>query len=89
MPEEATHCGIELMTKYTKVTPWQVQQIWNATDLHPHRLKTFKISNDPEFSEKVIDIVGLYMNPTENAVVLSIDEKRVCPPSSSVFGWRR
>ena len=44
-------------------------------DLQPHRLKTFKISNDPKFADKVIDIVGLYMNPPDNAVVLSVDEK--------------
>ena len=47
----------------------------HTADLRPHRLKTFKISNDPEFADKVIDIVGLYMNPPENAVVLSVDEK--------------
>ncbi|MFT7458340.1 MAG: hypothetical protein ACI909_001013 [Planctomycetota bacterium] len=41
----------------------------------PHRLKTFKLSNDPEFAEKVIDIVGLYMNPTANTMVLFVDEK--------------
>ena len=75
IPEEATHWSIELMAKYAEITPWQVRQIWAAADLRPHRLKTFKISNDPEFSEKVIDIVGLYMNPPENAIVLSVDEK--------------
>lgn len=75
IPEEASHWSIELMAKYAEVTPWQVRQIWKAADLRPHRLKTFKISNDPKFSEKVIDIVGLYMNPPENAVVLSVDEK--------------
>jgi transposase len=75
IPQEATHWSIELMAKYAEVTAWQVRQIWQAADLRPHRLKTFKISNDPEFSDKVIDIVGLYMNPPENAVVLSVDEK--------------
>ena len=74
-PQEATHWSIELMAKYAEVTPWQVRQIWKAADLRPHRLKTFKISNDPEFAEKVVDIVGLYMNPPDNAVVLSVDEK--------------
>jgi DDE superfamily endonuclease len=52
-----------------------VRQIWNAAELKPHRLKNFKISNDPNFAEKVIDIVGLYMNPPENAPVFSVDEK--------------
>ncbi len=75
IPQEATHWSIELMARYAQVTPWQVRQIWKAADLRPHRLKTFKISNDPQFAEKVIDIVGLYMNPPDNAVVLSVDEK--------------
>ena len=75
IPQEATHWSIELMAKYADVTPWQVRQIWKAADLRPHRLKTFKISNDPDFAEKVVDIVGLYMNPPENAVILSVDEK--------------
>lgn len=76
IPQEATHWSIELMAKYAEVTPWQVRQIWKAADLRPPRLKTFKISNDPEFSDKVIDIVGLSMNPPENAVILSVEEKR-------------
>ncbi len=75
VPQEATHWSIELMASYADVTPWQVRQIWKAADLRPHRLKTFKISNDPQFAEKVVDIIGLYMNPPENAVVLSVDEK--------------
>lgn len=75
IPEEATHWSIELMARYAEVTPWQVRQIWKAADLRPHRLKTFKISSDPAFADKVVDIVGLYMNPPSNAVVLSVDEK--------------
>ncbi len=75
IPEEATHWSIELMARYAEVTPWQVRQIWKAADLRPHRINTFKISNDPAFADKVVDIVGLYMNPPENAVVLSVDEK--------------
>lgn len=63
------------MAKYAGVTTWQVRQIWEAANLKPHRLQTFKISNDPDFAEKVIDVVGLYMNPPDNAVVLSVDEK--------------
>ncbi len=75
IPQESTHWSIELMSRYAGVTPWQVRQIWKAADLRPHRLKTFKISSDPEFADKVIDIIGLYMNPPENAVILSVDEK--------------
>jgi transposase len=75
IPKEATHWSVSLMAKYAGVTTWQVRQIWQAADLKPHRLRTFKISNDPDFSEKVVDIVGLYMNPPENALVLCVDEK--------------
>ena len=75
IPHEATHWSIRLMARYAKVTTWQVRQIWDAADLKPHRIKSFKISNDPQFAEKVVDVVGLYMNPPDNAVVLSVDEK--------------
>jgi len=75
IPKEATHWSVRLMAKAAGITTWQVRQAWEAADLKPHRLKTFKISNDPEFAEKVIDVVGLYMNPPDNAVVLSVDEK--------------
>jgi transposase len=75
IPHEATHWSVRLMAKYAGVTTWQVRQIWEAANLKPHRLQTFKISNDPDFAEKVIDVVGLYMNPPDNAIVLSIDEK--------------
>jgi len=75
VPHEATHWSVQLMAEYAGITTWQVRQIWKAADLKPHRLKTFKISNDPNFAEKVVDIVGLYMNPPSNALVLSVDEK--------------
>jgi transposase len=75
IPQEATHWSVSLMAEYAGITTWQVRQIWKAADLKPHRLKTFKISNDPDFSEKVVDIVGLYMNPPDNAMVLCVDEK--------------
>ncbi|MEW5249697.1 IS630 family transposase [Microbulbifer discodermiae] len=75
IPHESTHWSVSLMAKYAGVTTWQVRQIWNAADLKPHRLRTFKISNDPQFAEKVVDIVGLYMDPPDNALVLCVDEK--------------
>ena len=75
LPEEATQWSERLMAAHAGVTPYQVRKIWKAADLQPHRLKTFKVSNDPHFAEKVVDIVGLYMNPPSNAVVLSVDEK--------------
>lgn len=75
IPEEATHWSLRLMAKYAGVTRWQVQQVWQAADLKPHRIRSFKISQDPEFAEKVADVVGLYLRPPDNALVLSVDEK--------------
>lgn len=75
IPRESTHWSVRLMAKAAGITTWQVRQIWEAANLKPHRLKTFKISNDPQFAEKVVDVVGLYMNPPDNAAVLSVDEK--------------
>lgn len=75
IPEEATHWSTRLMAQYADVTQWQVRKVWAAADLKPHRIKTFKISNDPRFAEKVIDVVGLYLNPPDDAMVLSVDEK--------------
>ncbi len=75
IPKEATHWSTRLMARYSGATQWQVRQVWAASLLKPHRLKTFKISNDPQFAEKVLDVVGLYLNPPDNAMVLSVDEK--------------
>lgn len=75
IPKEATHWSTRLMAKYSGATQWQVRRVWAASLLKPHRLKTFKISNDPQFAEKVLDVVGLYLNPPDNAMVLSVDEK--------------
>ena len=63
------------MARYAGVTQWQVRQVWRAADLKPHRLKTFTLSHDPQFAEKVIDVVGLSLDPPDNALVLSVDEK--------------
>ena len=52
-----------------------MRQVWQAADVKPHPLKTFKLSRDPQFAEKVIDVGGLYLNPPDNALVLSVDEK--------------
>ncbi len=75
IPKESTHWSTRLMAKYSGATQWQVRQVWATALLKPHRLKTFKISNDPEFAEKVLDVVGLYLSPPDNAMVLSVDEK--------------
>ena len=52
-----------------------MQRIWSDLGLAPHRVDTFKVSNDPQFDEKLIDVVGLYLNPPEQAIVLCMDEK--------------
>lgn len=75
IPHEATNWSVRLMAKAAGVTTWQVRQIWESADLKPHRLKTFKISKDPQFADKVVDVVGLYLNPPDHAMVLCVDEK--------------
>jgi len=52
-----------------------MQRVWSARGLKPHRIETFKLSNDPHFEEKLVDVVGLYLNPPEKAIVLCADEK--------------
>ena len=74
-PPNATHWSCRSMAKAQGVSPATVQRIWDAHGLKPHRVKTFKLSKDPHFVEKLTDVVGLYMNPPEKAVVLCVDEK--------------
>jgi transposase/transposase-like protein len=74
-PEGQTHWSCRTMAKRVGVSPATVQRIWAARGLQPHRVETFKLSNDPRFEEKLIDVVGLYLNPPEKAVVLCMDEK--------------
>jgi transposase len=74
-PGEATHWSGRAMAKAVGISLRAVQRLWEAHRLQPHRIRTFKRSNDPAFAEKVEDIVGLYMSPPAHAVVLSIDEK--------------
>ncbi len=62
------------MAKATGVSESTVGRIWRAHGLKPHRGRTFKLSNDPRFAEKLEDVAGLYRNPPENALVLSCDE---------------
>ena len=63
------------MAKHIGISVSSVQRIWRAHGLQPHKMRLFKLSKDPRFAEKVVDIVGLYVSPPEHAVVLSIDEK--------------
>jgi transposase len=74
-PEGATHWSRTSMASAMGVSPSTVGRIWKANGLKPHRASTFKLSNDKHFEEKLEDIVGLYLSPPENAIVLSCDEK--------------
>ena len=74
-PQQGTHWSIRQIAEETRVSKSTVHRIWQAFGIEPHRQKHFKLSNDPFFVEKVRDIVGLYLNPPENAVVLCVDEK--------------
>ena len=74
-PHEATHWTGRAMAQAAGISLRSVQRIWAAHDLQPHRVRTFKRSRDPQFADKLIDIVGLYVDPPAHAVVLSIDEK--------------
>jgi transposase len=74
-PANATHWSTRTMAKQAGISEASVRRIWKAHGLKPHRTTTFKLSNDPRFAEKLEDIVGLYLNPPEHALVLSLDEK--------------
>lgn len=74
-PKGATHWSTRSMAEASGLSRSTVNRIWRKFNLKPHRTKTFKLSNDPQFVEKVRDIVGLYMNPPDRAVVLCVDEK--------------
>ena len=75
MPAAATHWSTRSMAKATGVSISTVHRIWRAFSLQPHRSETFKLSTDPLFVEKVRDIVGLYLDPPDRALVLCVDEK--------------
>lgn len=74
-PANATHWSRTKMAERSGLSPSTIGRIWKAFDLKPHRAEGFKLSNDPLFVEKVHDVVGLYLNPPEAAVVLCVDEK--------------
>lgn len=74
-PKDGTHWTIRSIAKETKLSRPTVHRIWNAFGLQPHRQRHFKLSTDPFFVEKVRDIVGLYLNPPDKAMVLCVDEK--------------
>lgn len=74
-PENATHWSTRTMAEATGVSAASIRRIWRAHGLKPHLERTFKVSNDPLFAEKLEAIVGLYLNPPEHAIVLCADEK--------------
>jgi transposase len=74
-PRNATHWSVRSMAEATGMSRQAVHRIWKAFGLQPHRTETFKLSTDPQLIEKVRDIVGLYLNPPERALVLCADEK--------------
>jgi transposase len=74
-PRDATHWSTRAMAKRCGLSQTAISRIWRAFALPPHRVKTFKLSTDPLFIEKVRDIVGLYLNPPDKALVLCVDEK--------------
>jgi transposase len=75
VPRDATHWSVRSMAASQGVSSATIQRIWKKHKLQPHRIERFKFSQDPEFVPKVRDIVGLYMNPPDRAIVLSVDEK--------------
>jgi len=75
VPRDATHWSTRSMAQASGLSHMTIQRIWKAFGLKPHRSETFKLSTDPQFVEKVRDIVGLYLDPPERALVLCVDEK--------------
>ena len=74
-PPHATHWSVRTLAATLGIDKSMVQRVWHASGLKPHLTKTFKVSRDKKFVEKVIDVVGLYLNPPEHALVLCADEK--------------
>jgi transposase len=75
MPPNSTHWSVRSMATAVGISHTSVQRIWAEAGLKPHLVRRFKISNDPQFEEKVTDVVGLYLNPPDRALVLCVDEK--------------
>ncbi len=75
LPPDATHWSTRTLAKELGVSHSTVARVWEAHGLQPHRIKTFKLSKDKHFREKLTDVVGLYMNPPDKALVLCVDEK--------------
>lgn len=74
-PADATHWSTRTMAKHHGVSHVFIKQVWDANGFKPHLVRTFKLSNDPNFVQKLTDVVGLYLNPPEHALVFAVDEK--------------
>jgi transposase len=77
-PKGRRRWSVRSMGRHAGVSPSTVQRLWSKNDLKPHVVKTFKLSNDPEFEKKFWDVIGLYLDPPVNALVLCCDEKSQC-----------
>jgi transposase len=75
VPPHATQWSLRTMAAAQGLSPASIHRIWDAHHLQPHRIRTFKLSNDPQFLQKLTDVVGLYVNPPEKALVFCVDEK--------------
>ena len=75
VPAHATHWSVRTLSEELGVSASMVHRVWKANGLKPHLMRTFKLSNDKHFVEKLTDVVGLYLNPPEHALVLCADEK--------------
>jgi transposase/DNA-binding CsgD family transcriptional regulator len=71
----STHWSVRMLAQHLRISRTIVHRVWQRHDVQPHRVERFKISNDPRFEEKVRDVVGLYLNPPDRALVLCVDEK--------------
>src|SRR6202011_4213953 len=74
-PPDATQWTVRTLAKHLRLSRMMVHRVWQRFDIQPHRVEKFKLSNDPQFEEKVRDIAGLYLDPPERALVLCVDEK--------------
>ena len=74
-PKEATHWSTRSLARHLGLSHMSVARVWDANGLQPHRIKTFKLSGDKHFVEKLTDVVGLYVNPPDKALVFCVDEK--------------
>src|SRR6266446_2285556 len=74
-PPDATQWTVRTLAKHLRVSRMMVHRVWQRFDIQPHRVEKFKLSNDPQFEDKVRDIAGLYLDPPERALVLCVDEK--------------